>query len=54
MLTNTYYLLMEVWVLPTLLLFEGCPKQVDGWFSGQMGGAGLLVDMSHTVSAVAL
>lgn len=38
----------------TLLLFKGRPQQVDGWFLGQMDGTRLLVDMSHTVSAVAL
>lgn len=38
----------------TLLLLERCPQQVDGWFLGHMDGTRLLVDMSHTVSAVAL
>lgn len=38
----------------TLLLLKGCPKQVDGWFLGQVDGTRLLVDMSYTVSAVAL
>lgn len=38
----------------TLLLLKGCPQQVDGWFLGQMDGTRLLVDMSHTLSAVSL
>lgn len=44
----------QVWALATLLLLKGCPEQVDGWFSGQVSVAGLLVDVSHNVSAVAL
>lgn len=38
----------------TLLLLKRCPQQVGGWLLGQMDGTRLLVDMSHTVSAVAL
>lgn len=46
--------LSGAWPLPTLLLLKGCPEQVDGRFSGKVGAAGLLVDVSHNVSVVAL